>query len=116
MKNQNRKIIEIKGIVGSTGLARGKVKIVQSASKPGIFEKGDILVANVTSPDFVPLMKKSGAIVVDEGGILCHAAIIAREFKKPCVVNTKVATKVLKNNDYIEVDAEKGIIRILNKK
>lgn len=114
MKNQDGKITEIKGIVGSVGLARGKVRIVQSASGPDVFEEGDILVANVTSPDFVPVMKKSGAIVVDEGGILCHAAIIARELQKPCVVNTKVATKVLKNNDYIEVDARKGIITILN--
>lgn len=114
MKNQDSKITEIKGTVGSVGVARGKVRIVRDVSQPNIFEEGDILVANVTSPDFVSLMKKSGAIVVDEGGILCHAAIIARELQKPCVVNTKVATKVLKNNDYIEVDAEKGIITILN--
>jgi len=115
MKDQNNKITEITGTIGSIGKARGKVKIVRDISRQDNFEEGDILVANVTSPDFVSLMKKSGAIVVDVGGILCHAAIIARELGKPCIVDTKIATQVLHDGDFIEVDATKGIITILDK-
>lgn len=115
MKNQNSKIIEITGTVGSVGKARGKAKIIRDVSRQENFEEGDILVANVTSPDFVPLMKKSGAIIVDIGGILCHAAIVARELGKPCIVDTKIATGVLKDGDLIEVDAIEGIITLLDK-
>ena len=58
------------------------------------------------------LMKKAKAIVTDEGGITSHAAVISRELKIPCVIGTKIATKVLKNNDLIEVDADNGIVRL----
>ena len=57
------------------------------------------------------LMKKAAAFVTDGGGILCHAAIMARELKKPCVIGTKIATQVLKDGDLVEVDADKGIVR-----
>ena len=72
---------------------------------------GEILVCAMTSPDFLPLMKQSSAIVTDLGGILSHAAIVSRELKKPCVVGTKDATKLLKDGDLVEVDAEKGVVR-----
>ncbi|MBI4093194.1 MAG: hypothetical protein HY420_04695 [Candidatus Kerfeldbacteria bacterium] len=74
---------------------------------------GDILVAVTTNPDYVPAMRKSKAIVTDEGGITSHAAIVARELNIPCVVGTKTATSVLKNGDWVEVDANKGTIRKL---
>ena len=61
----------------------------------------------------MPAMEKAAAFVTDEGGITCHAAIVAREMKKPCIIGTKIATKVLKDGDLVEVDAEKGIVRIL---
>ena len=67
----------------------------------------------MTIPDFLPAMKKAVAFVTDEGGILCHAAIVAREFKKPCIVGTKFATKILKDGDYVEVDANNGVVRLL---
>jgi pyruvate,water dikinase len=67
----------------------------------------------MTRPEFVPLMKKAIAIVTDEGGITCHAAIVSRELKKPCIIGTKVATQVLKDGDMVEVDANSGIVRIL---
>jgi len=70
----------------------------------------------MTDPRYVFAMKKAGAIVTDEGGITCHAAIVARELKKPCIIGTKIATKVLKGGDLVEVDAERGIVRILEKK
>ena len=77
------------------------------------FNDGDILVTGMTRPEFVPLMKRSAAIITDEGGITCHAAIISRELGIPCIIGTKVATQVLKDGDMVEVDADKGIVRIL---
>ncbi|MDD1444202.1 PEP-utilizing enzyme, partial [Dolichospermum sp. ST_sed3] len=66
----------------------------------------------MTRPDFVPLMKKAGAVVTDAGGILSHAAIVSRELNKPCIIGTEVATNILKDGDIVEVDADKGIVRI----
>ena len=58
-------------------------------------------------------MKKASAFITDEGGITCHASIIARELKKPCIIGTKIATKVLKDGDMVEVDGNIGVIKIL---
>ncbi len=76
-------------------------------------EKGEILVCSMTTPDYLPAMKRAIAIVTDEGGLLSHASIISRELGKVCIVGTKIATKVLKDGDLIEVDADKGIVRKL---
>jgi len=73
--------------------------------------EGDILVTSMTRPEYVPLMWKSSAIVTDEGGITCHAAIVSREMGKPCIIGTNIATKVFKDGDLVEVDADKGIVR-----
>ena len=67
----------------------------------------------MTTPDFVPAMRKAAAIITNEGGITCHAAIVSRELGKPCITGTKIASKVLKDGDMVEVDAEKGIVRIM---
>ena len=77
------------------------------------FQEGEILVASMTRPEYIPSMKKAIAFITDEGGITCHAAIIAREMKKPCVIGTKIGTKVLKDGDLVEVDANIGVIRII---
>ncbi len=69
----------------------------------------------MTTPDYVPLMQCAVAVVTDLGGILSHAAIVCRELRKPCIVGTKVATQVLKDGDLVEVDTERGIVRILKK-
>ena len=69
----------------------------------------------MTTPDFVVLMHKAGAIVTDIGGMLCHAAIVSREINKPCVIGTKFATQILHDGDLVEVDADNGIVRILEK-
>ncbi|MBU6323133.1 MAG: hypothetical protein KGI41_02425 [Patescibacteria group bacterium] len=106
---------EIKGTVAQKGVARGIARIVPVAHHPGTFNSGDILVTGMTRPDFLGLMKKAAAFVTDEGGITCHAAIVAREMKKPCVIGTKVATQVLKDGDLVEVDAEKGAVRIIER-
>ena len=74
---------------------------------------GEILISPMTMPDFLPAMVKAAAYVTDEGGALCHAAIVAREFQKPCIVGTKFATKIFRNGDYVEVDANTGVVRLL---
>lgn len=102
---------ELEGNVASPGRAVGKAKIVISIQDIGKVESGDVLVASMTTPDYVPAMNKASAFVTDEGGITCHAAIVAREMKKPCVIATKFGTKILKDGDMVEVDADKGIIR-----
>jgi phosphohistidine swiveling domain-containing protein len=76
-------------------------------------EKEDILVSQITYPSLLPAMKKAGAIITNVGGVICHAAIIARELNIPCIVGTKFATKVLKDGDLVEVDADTGVVRIL---
>jgi len=76
-------------------------------------KKGDILVAGQTRPTLMTAIHKAGAIVTDEGGIISHAAIISRELKKPCIIGTKIATKILKDGDLVEVDANNGIVKIL---
>ena len=105
----------IKGQVGSPGKIQGKVCIVLNASKFDHFKDGDILVTGMTRPEFVPLMKRASAIITDEGGITCHATIVARELKKPCIIGTKIATRVLHDGDLVEVNAERGIVTILER-
>lgn len=107
---------EIKGVVVSKGKITGCVRLVLDKNSLNSIKSGEILVANFTSPDYVPAMKKSAGIVTDDGGITSHAAIISRELNKPCVTGTKIATKVLHNGDLVEVDANKGIVKIIKKK
>lgn len=102
---------ELKGQVAFRGVVSGKVRIVKRKDQIASVQEGDIIVSPMTTPDFMPAMKKAAAFVTDEGGITCHAAIIAREMQKPCVIGTKSATKILKDGDFVEVDAEKGIVR-----
>jgi pyruvate,water dikinase len=108
-------IKEFKGQAVSPGIAKGKVKIALLARDSHIIKKGEVLVCSMTSPDYVLAMKKASAIVTDEGGLLCHAAIVSRELGKPCIVGTKIATRVLKDGDLVEMDADKGVIKILKK-
>ena len=108
-------IKEIKGIAASKGFAKGRAKVILNPSEFDKMKKGDILVTSMTTPEFVPLMQKSAAVITDIGGLLSHAAIIARELKKPCIIGTKIATKVLKDGDLVEVDADKGIVKIIKK-
>ena len=110
-------VFEFKGMGISRGIVRAKVKVCSGAEEAlKKIKKGDILVCGMTLPDYVLAMKRAGAIITDEGGITCHAAIISRELGIPCVVGTKVATRVLKDGDLVEVDAEKGVVKILDRK
>ncbi|OGZ26729.1 MAG: hypothetical protein A2365_02415 [Candidatus Nealsonbacteria bacterium RIFOXYB1_FULL_40_15] len=92
----------------------GKVNLILDIRKDK-FEDGSILVTSMTRPEFVPLVKRAKAVITDEGGVTCHAAIISRELNIPCIVGTKNATKVLKDGDLVEVDANKGVVKILKK-
>ena len=114
--NKKEETKELKGSGVSPGLVKGKVSLILSNNDFSRFKQGEILVTSATRPDFVPLMKKARGIITDEGGMLSHAAILSRELKKPCVVGTAKATRVLKNGDLVEVDAEKGIVKIIKKK
>jgi len=104
-------IDDFRGLTASTGKARGPVKLVMSAKEVGKVQAGDILVAVMTRPDYIVGLKKAAAIVTDEGGITCHAAIISRELGIPCIIGTKIATKVLKDGDMVEVNANHGWIK-----
>lgn len=111
---QEEKVQDIIGSVASRGKASGKVVIVRGVKDLEKVEKGNILVAVTTHPDYVPAMRKSMAIITNEGGVTSHAAIVSREFGIPCIVGTKIATQVLKDGDLVEVDANKGVVKILN--
>lgn len=104
---------EFKGSIAYKGVVRGTVRIVKDASQIGKVNQGEILVTQMTFPSFLPAMIRASAFVTDEGGITCHAAIVAREMRKPCIIGTKVATSVLNDGDLIEVDADKGVVRKL---
>lgn len=106
---------ELKGAIAHKGLAKGVARIVLDPFKVRRFDKGDILITGMTRPEFLSLMKKASAFVTDAGGLLSHAAIVARELKKPCILATENASKVIKDGDLIEVDANKGIVRILKR-
>ncbi len=109
-------IKEFKGFPANKGIIRGKVRLALTPADSARLKVGEILVCAMTSPDYLSAMKRAAAYVTDEGGVLSHAAIIAREFNKPCIVGTKIATKVLKDGDWVEVDANKGIIRVIKSK
>lgn len=112
----NKDITEIPGIVAYPGKISGVARIIMNRDEFDKMHPGDILVSTMTTPDFVILMQQASAIVTDIGGLLCHAAIVSREIHKPCIIGTKNATQILKDGDMVEVNADKGIVKILNKK
>jgi len=104
---------ELKGATAMKGIVQGRVKVVMKKTLLGEVKEGDVLVTSMTTPDFLPAMQKAVAYVTDEGGVTCHAAIVARELGKPCIIGTRFATQVLKDGDLVEVDADHGIVRII---
>jgi pyruvate,water dikinase len=107
---QQSATIILRGQGASPGVASGKVVIIRDAKDTGSVKEGDILVTKMTSPDMVPAMQKVAAIITDEGGLTCHAAIVSRELGTPAIVGTKTATNVLKSGQLITVDGEKGLV------
>lgn len=112
-KVENKNVKQLKGSVACQGIAKGHVRILMGHGQIHMLKIGEILVSPMTIPDFLPAMTKAAAFVTDEGGILCHAAIVAREFNKPCITGTKFATQIFKDGDFVEVDANKGIIKLI---
>lgn len=104
----------LRGTIAYPGKVVGVVKIILDPTKADHFADGDILVTGMTRPEYLALMHKAGAFVTDSGGILSHAAIVARELKKPCVIGTQVATKQLKDGMTVEVDADKGVVKVIS--
>ena len=111
---KEKEVSEFKGTTASTGKAKGVVRIIQKTYDIVNVSQGDILVTSMTRPEMVVAMEKAAAIVTDEGGITSHAAIVSREFGIPCIVGTNIATKVLKDGDLVEVDANHGVVRKLH--
>lgn len=112
---QKSRQVNLKGIITQRGKVKGRVRLILGSSDLKNIKKGYILVTTMTKPNYIPAMGKAAAFITDEGGILCHAAIVSREMKKPCIVGTKVATQVLKDGDLVEVDAERGVVKIIRK-
>ena len=93
----------------------GIAKVVRSPKDFYKVERGNILIVMNTSPDFVPILSKVGAIVAEEGGITAHVSVISREMKVPCVVGIPHVTKMINDGDYLEINANTGVVRILKK-
>ncbi|MBU0536580.1 MAG: hypothetical protein KKE20_06450 [Nanoarchaeota archaeon] len=108
---QENDVEELEGFAASFGKAKGKAAIIKKIDDNQKVQQGDIIVTSMTRPEHTPAMMKAAAIVTDDGGITCHAAIVSRELGIPCIIGTKKATKAFKDGDMIEVDADKGIVR-----
>ena len=115
-------VTEIKGICASPGKVRGRAVVVMQPNEFHKVQKGDILFTMMTRPEFLLIMQQAAAFVTDEGGITSHAAIVAREMKKPCIIATKIGTKIIKDGDLVEVDAcpssgaaDNGVVRIIDR-
>ena len=100
----------VRGLPASPGIGRGKVKNIKDISEIGRVEDGDILVTVMTNPDMVPAMRKAAAVVTDDGGRTCHAAIVSRELGIPCIVGSKTASQVLVEGMEVTVDASRGVV------
>jgi len=104
----------LKGQTAFQGIVKGAAKIVLDQKDISKIKKGDVLIARMTTPDLIPAIKKASAIVTDEGGITCHAAIVARELKIPCLIGTKYATINFNDNDIVLVDAKNGFVKLIS--
>ncbi len=109
-------ITELRGVVASRGSVSkltGFVQVILDPKDADHFRENSILVAPMTTPEYVFIMKRSMAVITDTGGLTSHAAIVSRELRKPCIVGTKIATKVLRDGDLVEVDANEGVVKII---
>ena len=113
LNGMEKEVSEVRGQIAQKGKVTGKVRVVKNRAQANLVEEGEVIVSPMTTPDFIVGMHKAAAFVTDEGGIVCHAAIVAREMKKPCIIGTKIGSQVFKDGDMVEVDADRGIVRIL---
>jgi pyruvate, water dikinase len=105
-----RDVVLVRGLGASPGFAVGRVRVIRSPAEGEALQPGEVLVARMTSPDWVPVLRRAGALVTDGGGMTCHAAIVSRELGVPCVVGTRRATEVLRDGELVTVDGAKGIV------
>ncbi len=96
------------GLGASPGVVSGTVRVLASPADGEKLQKGEILVASMTAPDWVPTLRRAAALVTDGGGMTCHAAIVSRELHIPCVVGTRTATKVLRDGERVTVNGQSG--------
>lgn len=106
---------EVKGSPAYKGKVKGIARVILYRKDLDKIKEGEILVTPMTEAFYTPYLKKVKGIVTNEGGITCHAAIISREMKIPCIIGTRNATKILKTGDRVELDAKKGIVKIIKK-
>ena len=110
-------IKELQGTVTSADvnnkIVQGEVSVVSTMNEAKSFKPGNILVTSMTRPDMISIMKQAKAVITNEGGVTCHAAVVSRELGIPCIIGTKVATKVLKNGYTVEMDLDKGTVKII---
>ena len=100
----------VRGLGAAPGSGSGQARLLSSLDDAARLGQGDVLVTHMTSPDWVPLMRKAAAIVTDSGGMTCHAAIVSRELGIPCVVGTGDATHKLREGEMVTVDATRGVV------
>ncbi|MFC1598203.1 PEP-utilizing enzyme [Patescibacteria group bacterium] len=107
----DKSVTSLHGQVAFKGKVKGEARVVRGRKDFDRFQDGDILITNQTTPEFVPLMKRAAAVVTEQGGITCHAAIVSRELKIPCIIGTQSAMKIFKDGETIVVDGETGEVR-----
>ncbi len=100
----------VQGLAASAGRASGVVRVLQTPDQGERLQAGEVLVAPMTSPDWVPTMRRAAAIVTDGGGMTCHAAIVSRELGVPAVVGARTATTVLRDGELVTVDGAQGTV------
>ena len=105
---------EFRGVVVNTGKTTGRARVISSPREIECVQDGDILVTTMTSPEYIVGLRRASAVVTDEGGMTCHAAIVSRELGIPGIVGTKIATHVISEGDQVEVDANRGVVRIID--
>jgi pyruvate,water dikinase len=106
-------ITELKGFPASSGSVEGLARVIRSPEQLHELQDGEILVASTTSPSWTPIFHKIGAAITDVGGIMCHAAIVCREYGLPAVVGTGLASSTIKTGQKLRVDGDKGLITLL---
>jgi len=104
----------VKGLAGSAGVVRGTARVIRSLAEAGNLQPGDVLITVVTEPPWTPLFATASAIVTDQGGVLSHTAVVAREYRIPAVVGTGLATSTFHDGQLLEVDGNAGTVRVIN--
>ena len=100
----------VSGLGAAPGVVTGRVRVLSTPSQGGQLEDGDVLVAPTTNPDWVPTMRRAAAVVTETGGMTCHAAIVSRELRVPCIVGARRATTLLREGEVVTVDGRRGVV------